>query len=442
MSTKERVSPTETAPSMTREQALAALVEAEAQLNSDTAADALLVMIAVYFVLEASDGAEAPGVKELRSWLVGALETLGLPDEAAEMRQRGSFVEHPLSIMPSTWFKTSGAIATNSMSVDEAIAAVERGLGLLQAGDVDGLALLVDAYFALELQQGAESVDATTLRCFLVGLLEAGGFVDEGQSLRVRGSMVEPTAEDLQVYAATWLRILEAEQSAPVIDSGIDKQSLEGTTSDPPPSDPGGGEEPVDPEPKVVEKGSPIPSVGIDLGIGTFRPTLGSKGLQWTLGLDAHWTLFRAKFFGMQIGGGGQFGRNRDKRWLTDAWGGIGLVFDFEKIYFIPEFGGGYDGIAGGSKLPTEALQWAHAGYYHFGGKLGVRFGEKFGLYGRAVRVNRIHATFANETRVRGGFLVYLDKAAIDIAFVFTDYDSKGDNPSARHFGGILGFRF
>lgn len=247
MSTKERVSPTETAPSMTREQALAALVEAEAQLNSDTAADALLVMIAVYFVLEASDGAEAPGVKELRSWLVGALETLGLPDEAAAMRQRGSFVEHPLSIMPSTWFKTTGAIATNSMSVDEALAAVERGLGLLQAGDVDGLALLVDAYFALEQQQGAESVDATTLRCFLVGLLEAGGFVDEGQSLRVRGSMVEPTAEDLQVYAATWLRILEAEQSAPVIDSGIDKQSLEGTTSDPPPSDPGGGEEPVDP---------------------------------------------------------------------------------------------------------------------------------------------------------------------------------------------------
>jgi hypothetical protein len=64
-------------------------------------------------------------------------------------------------------------------------------------------------------------------------------------------------------------------------------------------------------------------------------------------------------------------------------------------------------------------------------------------MYGRAVRVNRIHDVFANETRVRGGFLFYFDKAAIDLAFVFTDFESKGEgNPSARMFGGILGFRF
>lgn len=446
-SSKERVGPTQS--NMTRDQALATLVQAEAMLDTDRAADALLTMLEIYFVLESTDGAEAPGVRELRSWLVKALDTLELRDEAAALRQRGSYVDHPLSIMPSTWFKTSGAVSTSTMSNDQALAAVERGLGLLERGDVQGLVLLIDAYFAIEQQQGPESEDAQALRSFLVGLLETGGFNEEAAGLRQRGSVMPATQEDIEVYAATWLAIAQAEQRGGAVVSGIDKSSIEGSTSsydnsgqDPGYVDPGHDDPGDDYKPKVFEKGSPIPSVGIDLGLGTFLPTLGRKGLIWTLGLDVHWTLFRARFFGMQLGGAGQFGRNRDKRWLHDVWGGIGLLFDFQKVYFVPEFGGGYDGVAGGSTPTTEALRWAPAGYYQFGGRLGVRFAERFGLYGRAVRVNRIHDVYANETRVRAGFLVYFDKAALDLAFVFTDFESKGDaNPSAQMFGGILGFR-
>jgi hypothetical protein len=443
---------------MTRDQALATLVEAEGLLTTERAADALLAMLEVYLVLESTDGPEAAGVKELRSWLVKALETIGLPDEAAALRSRGSYIDHSLEIMPSTWFKASGAVTTPiTMSNDEALAAVERGLGLLQQGNVDGLALLIDAYFALEQHQGAESEDAAVLRSFLVGLLETGGFAEEASALRQRGSVVEATQEDIEVYAATWLAIIEAGTqagSSSAVLGGIDKSAIKGTvgTDTGTPTDPGTvdpGTDPVDPvdpddpyKPKIIEAGSAVPSVGIDLGIGTFLPTLGTKGLIWTLGLDVHWTLFRAKFFGMQLGGAGQFGRNRDKRWLTDVWGGIGLLFDFEKVYFIPEFGGGYDGVAGGDRATTEALRWTPAGFYQFGGKLGVRFGERFGMYGRAVRVNRIHDVFANETRVRGGFLLYFDKVALDLAFVFTDFESKGEgNPSARMFGGVMGFR-
>jgi hypothetical protein len=455
---KERVAPAQ--PTMTRDQALTKLVEAEGLLTTDQAADALLVMLEVYLVLESTDGAEAAGVAELRSWLVKALETIGLPDEAAALRSRGSYIDHSLDIMPSTWFKASGAVTTTvTMTPEQALASVEQGLGLLQQGNVDGLALLIDAYFAIEQQQGAESEDAQALRSFLVGLLETGGFVDEASALRQRGSVAEATQADIEVYAATWLAIIEAgsqQSGGASILGGIDKSSIKssvptGTTTTTTPTDPGSDpvdpvEEPEDPKPDRpkldIEKGSAVPSVGIDLGVGTFLPTLGTKGLIWTLGLDIHWTLFRAKFFGMQLGGGGLFGRNRDKRWLTDAYADLGLLFDFEKVYFVPEFGGGYDGVAGGDKATTEALRWAPAGYYHFGGKLGVRFGERFGMYGRAVRVNRIDNIFANETRVRGGFLLYFDKAALDLAFVFTDFESKGDgNPEARMFGGILGFR-
>ena len=82
---------------MTRDQALAKLVEAEGLLTTDAAADALLTMLEVYLVLESTDGAEAPGVKELRSWLVKALETLGLPDEAAALRSRVSYITSPIS---------------------------------------------------------------------------------------------------------------------------------------------------------------------------------------------------------------------------------------------------------------------------------------------------------------------------------------------------------
>lgn len=466
-SSKERVEPAQS--NMTRDQALTKLVQAEGLLLTDQAADALLTMLECYLVLEATDGAEAAGVKELRSWLVKALETIGLPDEAATLRARGSYIDHSLEIMPSTWFKASGSVtSTATMSNDQALAAVERGLGLLEQGSVDGLALLIDAYFAIEQHQGPESDDARVLRSFLVGLLETGGFVDEAKSLRQRGSVAEATQEDLQIYTVTWERIIQASQSgsSSSILGGIDKSSIKssvggstisGSSSSGSSSSgsysgdsssshsSGSSDDHVEyqPErPKVLQPGSAVPSVGLDLGLGSFVPSVGSKGLIWTFGIDVHWTLFHAKFFSMQLGGAGQFGRNRDKRWLTDASGGIGLMFDFEKVYFAPEFSGGYDGVAGGDKPIAEALRWAPAGYYQFGGRLGVRFAERFGLYGRAMRVNRIHDVFAHETRVRGGFLLRFDKATLDLAFVFTDFESKGDgNPSARMFGGIIGFR-
>ena len=39
------------------------------------------------------------------------------------------------------------------------------------------------------------------------------------------------------------------------------------------------------------------------------------------------------------------------------------------------------------------------------------------------------------------GFLIHFDEAALDLAFSFTDYESIGENPSARLFLGVLGFR-
>jgi hypothetical protein len=455
--TKEQVGPsTQPQAQLSREQAYAQLVRGEAMLEQQTG-DGLALMAEAYFALEGYDGPEAPGVKELRGWLIKALDTLEFRDEAQLLRQRGSFVDHPLSVMPSTWFKTSGSVTSEvTMTQAQAEAALARGLELLQRGDVDGLGLIVDAYFAIEALQGPESGDAQVMRTFLVGLLEAGGFTDEGQALRRRGSVAPPTPEDSEVYAATWLAILEREQARSAAPSGAvarpDIKTLSGggsiTTT---PSEPTTIDEPEEPEDKRrrrergkvdFEKGSARPSLGLDLGLGSFQPTLGTKGWMWTLGLDVHWTLFRVGVFGMQLGGAGQFGRNRDKRWMTDAYADLRLLFDFDVVYFTPEFGGGYDGIAGGTRPITEALRWNHAPYYHFGGGLGVRIGEKFGIYGRAVRLNRGDAAFAHETRIRGGFLVYLDKAAIDLAFAFTDYESAAEtDPSARQFMGVVGFR-
>jgi hypothetical protein len=436
---KESIGPVPTESNLTREQALQVLVEGEQLLQQELVAEGLAKMLEAYIALEQTDGAEAPGVKELRSWLVSALETLGLPDEAATIRARGSYVEHPLSIMPSTWFPQANPSAP--MSIDEATKAVEDGLAMLQQGNVEGLAKLLTAYEIVEREQGPESPDAIAIRSFLVGLLETAGFTDEAATLRARGSVTPATPEDQEVYAATWALILEAEQagSSPLT-APTDTTTTDFTSSEDPLPEPEPDPEPY--EPKKVEKGSFIPSVLVDLGIGTFQPEYGRKGLIWSAGLELHWSLFHAKFFSMQLGGGGQFGRNRDKRWQADAHGELRLMFDFEKVYLRPEFGGGYDQLAGGKLSIAEAYHVAPAGYYHFGGTLGVRFAERFGFYGRAVRLNRGDPMMRNETRVRGGFLIELEKAAIDTAFVFTDYDARKGDPGARIFSGNLGFRF
>jgi hypothetical protein len=437
---KESIGPVPTESNLTREQALQMLAEGERLLQQELVAEGLAKMLEAYIALEQTDGAEAGGVKELRSWLVSALETLGLPDEAAVIRARGSYVEHPLSVMPSTWFPQANPSAP--MSIDEATQAVEDGLEMLQQGNVEGLAKLLTAYEIVEREQGAESVDAIAIRSFLVGLLETGGFTDEANTMRARGSVEPATAEDQQVYAATWAMILEAAQAG---SSPLSAPTT--TTTDVAPADPVPEYQPdlepePEPEPKKVEKGSVIPSVLIDLGVGTFQPEYGRKGLIWSAGLELHWTLFRAKWFGLQLGGGGQTGRNRDKRWQADAHGELRFLFDFEKVYLRPEFGGGYDQLAGGKLTIAEAYHVAPAAYYHFGGTLGVRFAEKFGFYGRAVRLNRGDSMMRNETRVRGGFLLELEKATIDMAFVFVDYDAREGDPGARIFSGNLGFRF
>lgn len=436
---KESIGPVPTESSLSREQALQVLIEGERLLEQELVAEALAKMLEAYIALEQTDGAEARGVKELRSWLVSALETLGLTDEAATLRSRGSYVEHPLSVMPSTWFPQANPSAP--MTADEATQAVEDGLAMLEQGNVEGLAKLLTAYEIVEREQGAESPDAIAIRSFLVGLLETGGFTDEANTMRARGSVTPATQEDQQVYAVTWARILEAAQAG---SSPLTAPTTTPTTSDVTPTDnpvPEPLPEP-EPEPKKIEKGSVIPSVGIDLGVGTFQPEYGRKGLIWSAGLELHWTLFRAKWFGMQLGGGGQAGRNRDKRWQADAHGELRFLFDFEKVYLRPEFGGGYDQLAGGKLTIGEAYHVAPAGYYHFGGTLGVRFAERFGFYGRAVRLNRGDSLLRNETRARGGFLIELEKATVDMAFVFVDYDPRDDDPGARIFSGNLGFRF
>jgi hypothetical protein len=435
---KESIGPVPTESSLTREQALQVLLEGERLLEQELVAEGLAKMLEAYIALEQTDGAEARGVKELRSWLVVALETLELKDEAAVLRERGSYVEHPLSVMPSTWFPQANPTAP--MTADEATKAVEDGLALLQQGNVEGLAKLLTAYEIVERDQGAESPDAIAIRSFLVGLLEAAGFTDEANTMRARGSVTPATAEDQQVYAVTWARILEAEQAG---SSALTAPTDTTTTTDFTPEEPVPEPEPEpEPEPKKIEKGSFVPSVLIDLGVGTFQPEYGRKGLIWSAGLELHWTLFRAKWFGLQLGGGGQAGRNRDKRWQADAHGELRFLFDFEKVYLRPEFGGGYDQLAGGKLTIAEAYHVAPAAYYHFGGTLGVRFAERFGFYGRAVRLNLGDPQMRNETRVRGGFLIELDKATIDMAFVFTDYDARKGDPGARIFSGNLGFRF
>jgi hypothetical protein len=309
---------------------------------------------------------------------------------------------------------------------------------------VEGLAKLLSAYEIVEREEGPESGDAVAIRSFLVGLLDAGGFTNEANTMRARGSVTPATADDLQVYAATWALILQAEQagSSPLTTPTDTTTSTDSTTTDPVP-DPYTEPEPEpDPWEKRVTKGSFIPSVLIDLGVGTFQPEYGRKGLIWSAGLELHWSLFHAKFFSMQLGGGAQAGRNRDKRWQADAHGELRLMFDFQKVYLRPEFGGGYDQLAGGKLSIAEAYHVAPAGYYHFGGTLGVRFAERFGFYGRAVRLNRGDPMMRNETRVRGGFLIELEKASIDTAFVFTDYDARKGDPGARIYSGNIGFRF
>jgi hypothetical protein len=440
---KESIGPVPTQSNLTRDQALRMLVEGEQLLQQELVAEGLAKMLEAYIALEQTDGAEASGVKELRSWLVSALGTLGLPDEAAVIRARGSYVEHPLSVMPSTWFPQANPTAP--MSADEAAKAVEDGLEMLQRGNVEGLAKLLTAYEIVERDQGAESPDAIAIRSFLVGLLETGGFTDEANTMRARGSVEPATAEDQQVYAATWAKILEAAQASSSPLSTPTTTTNNNTFAPTNPVTPEYQPEPEpepDPEPKAVEKGSVIPSVLIDLGVGTFQPEYGRKGLIWSAGLELHWTLFRAKFFSMQLGGGGQAGRNRDKRWQADVHGELRFMFDFDKVYLRPEFGGGYDQLAGGKLTIGEAYHVAPAAYYHFGGTIGVSFADKFGFYGRAVRLNRGDSLMRNETRVRGGFLFELDKATIDLAFVFVDYDPREGDPGARIFSGNLGFRF
>jgi hypothetical protein len=436
---KESIGPVPTESNLSREQALQVLIEGERLLEQELVAEALAKMLEAYIALEQTDGVEAHGVKELRSWLVKALETVGLPDEAGVLRARGSYVEHPLSVMPSTWFPQSQPSAP--MSIAEATKAVEEGLALLQQGNVEGLSKLLTAYEIVEREQGPESVDAVAIRSFLVGLLETGGFTDEANTMRARGSVQPATAEDIQAYEATWMLILQAEQAG---SSPLTSPTTPSTPIQPTP-DPGSDPDPEpdpDPAPKKVEKGSVVPSILIDVGVGTFQPEYGRKGLIWSAGLELHWTLFRAKWFGMQLGGGGNFGRNRDKRWQADAHGELRLVFDFEKVYIRPEFGGGYDQIAGGKATIANAYHVAPAGYYHFGGTLGVRFAERFGIYGRAVRLNRGDTVMPNETRVRGGFIIEIEKAAVDMAFVFTDYDPRPNQPGARIFSGNVGLRF
>lgn len=440
---KESIGPVPTESNLTRDQALQVLVEGEQLLQQELVAEGLAKLLEAYIALEQTDGPEARGVAELRSWLVSALETLGLPDEALVLRERGSYIDHPLSVMPSTWFPQ--ATPSAPMSIDEATKAVEEGLAMLQQGNVEGLAKLLSAYEIVEREQGAESPDAIAIRSFLVGLLDTAGFTDEANTMRARGSVTPMTGEDQQVYAATWALILQAEQagSSPLT-APTDTTTTDFTTNDDPipESQPGPEPEPDPFEQKRIEKGSLIPSVLIDLGVGTFQPEYGRKGLIWSAGLELHWTLFRAKWFGMQLGGGGQAGRDRDKRWQADAHGELRLLFDFEKVYLRPEFGGGYDQLAGGKLSIAEAYHVAPAGYYHFGGTLGVRFVERFGFYARAVRLNRADPMMRSETRVRGGFLIELDKVTMDTAFVFTDYDARKGDPGARIFSGNLGFRF
>lgn len=439
---KEKIGPVPTQSNLSHDEALRVLIEGERLLEQELVAEGMVKMLEAYAALEQTDGPEARGVKELRSWLVKALETIELKDEAASLRARGSYVDHPLSVMPSTWFPQANPQAP--ASIDEATAAVERGLGLLEQGDVQGLVLLVNAYEIVEREQGPESPDGIAIRSFLVGLLETGGFVDEANALRARGSVTPMTAEDQQVYAVTWQRILEREQagSSPLTgpsNSGSTNNTFDNssnttnTTNDVVEED--------DYKPRKVEKGSVVPGVLIDLGVGTFQPDYGRKGLIWSAGLELHWTLFTAKFFGLQLGGGGNFGRNRDKRWQADAHGELRLNFDFRKVYLRPEFGGGYDQLAGGKAFIADAFHVAPAGYYHFGGTLGVRFAERFGFYGRAVRLNRGGADMRNETRVRGGFLLGVEDVMFDFAFVFTDYDAREGDPGARIFSGNVGIR-
>ena len=456
---KEKLGPVPTETNLSRDDALRVLAEGEQLLQQEMVVEALTKMLEAYIALEESDGPEASGVRELRSWLVKALETLEMVDEAKVLRARGSYVDHPLSVMPSTWFVAQQP--TEQLSLDEATQAVETGLNMLQEGNIDGLGLLFAAHETCVRELGAESEEAKVIRSFLVGLLEVGGFTDEANNLRAQGSVTPATAEDNEVYAATWLRIIGAEDSADSVFGTESSSSLKpsdtssSTSNDSGPStldtsssddssswdDSSDDDEDYDYKPKVLQKGSAVPSLLIDIGIGTFQPEYGRKGLLWTAGLEAHWTLFTAKFFGMRLGGGGAFGRNRNKRWYADAHGELQMSFDFDKLYLRPEFGGGYDQLAGGDEPIAVAYHVAPAAYYHFGGALGVRFGEQFGMYARAVRLNRNVASMRNETRLRAGFIYWSDEVGIDFAFVFTDYDAREGQPGARIFGGNIGLR-
>jgi hypothetical protein len=222
--------------SSARSSALSKLKEGERLIKAEQVGDGLIKMIEAYQELSQIDGINAKGVKELRSWLVKALEAAGMPDEAAQLKGQGQYVDHPLSVMPSTWFAGASSSGSATMTAQQATDSVGKGLDMLKAGNIDGLALLLDALAVLERESGAESEEAILVRSFVVNLLETGGFNDEAVELRAKGTVKPPTEEEKEVYALTWLKIIEASGTEDIKSGSLDSGGLKSGYDDSSPS--------------------------------------------------------------------------------------------------------------------------------------------------------------------------------------------------------------
>jgi hypothetical protein len=199
-----------------RAQALALLHHGESLLATD-GYGGLLEMLEAYYILEDLDGAEDVRVRELRCWLFIAFRLGANPNPVSTLRLHGSRAERPLAVMPSTWFpRPLDPVLSESFDEAAMTTLVPLGFDLLTEGDVEGLALLLSVHELAARQLGAQTEATITLRSYLVGLLEAGGYNEIAADLRKAGSVIEPSGDDRLRYEGIWDGIAVAGEQAMV----------------------------------------------------------------------------------------------------------------------------------------------------------------------------------------------------------------------------------
>jgi CHAT domain-containing protein/Tfp pilus assembly protein PilF len=172
--------------------------------------------------------------------------------------------------------------------------------------------------------------------------------------------------------------------------------------------------------------------------VGAFVGQLAPASLDNTIGGGASGEVrvpLLRKRVGIPLVVGGSFGRNGDKNWLGDIWGGTGLSFGFWRIGLGALGGGGYDTVSGSSE--TNVYTVPGAPYWFAGGSASIGLGGSVGLFGGARYLGRINSPVAQELRADAG-ISFGRKVDVALKFLYTDYA----NGEAKFFGGGTEFSF